>query len=73
MTVRRQMEVFSVLPCKGCTPWQGLLLAGKGAYSMTVCGEHNSENGWSFLRRQQPKRRLRGFVCNYKAEGALRT
>ncbi|XP_028635344.1 pregnancy-specific glycoprotein 22-like [Grammomys surdaster] len=26
MTVRRQMEVSSVLPCKGCTPWQGLLL-----------------------------------------------
>ncbi|XP_031241322.1 pregnancy-specific glycoprotein 22-like isoform X5 [Mastomys coucha] len=26
MTVRRQMEASSVLPYKGCTPWQGLLV-----------------------------------------------
>ena len=34
---RRLME-FSVLLCKGCTPWQRLLLTGKGTHSMTVWG-----------------------------------
>ena len=29
----------SVLLCKGCTPWQRLLLTGKGTHSLTVWGE----------------------------------
>ena len=33
--VRRLME-FSVLLCKRCTLWEGLLLTGNGIYSMTL-------------------------------------
>ena len=35
--VTRLME-SSVLLCKGCTPWQRLLLTGKGTHSLTVWG-----------------------------------
>ena len=27
---------FSLLLCKGCAPWQGLLLIGKSTYYLTV-------------------------------------
>lgn len=36
--MKRVMEGSSVLLCKWCAPWQGLLLTGKYTYSLIAWG-----------------------------------